>query len=485
MDNGQPFMPDQDPGRMLAAIVDSSDDAIFATDPDGVILTWNRGAARMYGYSAEEIIGRSIAILLPEARIDELENTRQRIRAGEPIDHHATVRCTKDGRLLDVSVSVHPLKDPEGRVVGASAIARDMTDRKRVERALRTSESRWRAIVESAVDAIIVIDARGRLEAFNPAAERLFGYTEGEVAGRNVNMLMPEPHHGEHDRYLERYLTTGVQKIIGVGREVTGRRKDGSAFPAHLSVGEMVMDGQPKFTGILHDLTGRVRMETRLREQSALTKLGEMAAVVAHEVKNPLTGIRGAIQVIGGRLPAGSKDAAVAREIIARLDALNDLMKDLLLFARPPTPRFAPVGIVSLLQTVADLVRQDPALDGLRIDVVGSVPPVTGDAELLKIVVQNLILNAVHATGGRGAIRVAAVVTDEGCEVTVTDDGPGIPPDVREKLFTPFFTTKARGTGLGLSTAKRLIEAHGGTINLDSPPGGGTIVTLRFPPQLV
>jgi two-component system sensor kinase FixL len=349
-----------------------------------------------------------------------------------------------------------------------------------VERALRGSESRWRAIIDSAVDAIIVIDARGRMEAFNPAAERLFGYANEEVVGRNVNMLMPKPYHEEHDQYLERYLTTGVQKIIGVGREVTGLRKDGSTFPVHLSVGEMVMDGQPKFTGILHDLTARVQMETRLREQSALTKLGEMAAVVAHEVKNPLAGIRGAIQVIGGRLPAGSRDAAVVKEIIARVDALNDLMKDLLLFARPPTPRFAPVQIVPLLQTVADLVRQDPALNGLRIDVVGSVPPVTGDAGLLKIVVQNLILNAVHATEGRGVIRVAAVVTDGGCEITVADNGPGIPPDVREKLFTPFLTTKARGTGLGLSTAKRLIEAQGGAISLDCPREGGTVVTLQL-----
>jgi two-component system sensor kinase FixL len=334
-----------------------------------------------------------------------------------------------------------------------------------VERALRGSESRWRAIIDSAVDAIIVIDAHGRMEAFNPAAERLFGYANEEVLGRNVSMLMPEPYHEEHDRYLEHYLTTGVQKIIGVGREVTGLRKDGSTFPLHLSVGEMVMDGQPKFTGILHDLTGRVEMETRLREQSALTKLGEMAAVVAHEVKNPLAGIRGAIQVIGGRLPAGSKDAAVVKEIIARVDALNDLMKDLLLFARPPTARFAPMQIVSLLQTVADLVRQDPALNRLRIDVVGSVPPVTGDAELLKIIVQNLILNAVHATEGRGVIRVAVVVTDGGCEITVADNGPGISPDVREKLFTPFFTTKAQG----------------GAINLDCPREGGTVVTLQLP----
>src|SRR5262249_6204070 len=163
--------------------------------------------------------------------------------------------------------------------------------------------------------------------------------------------------------------TTKQAKIIGIGREVTALRKDGTTVPVHLAVGEMQIEGASKFTGILHDLTERIRIETQLREQSALTKLGEMAAVVAHEVKNPLTGIRGAIQVIGGRLAPDSKDAAVVKEIIARIDALNDLMKDLLLFARPLQLKFAPVDLVSVARTVADLMRQDPAFADLRIEV--------------------------------------------------------------------------------------------------------------------
>ena len=211
-------------------------------------------------------------------------------------------------------------------ILGASRSRETSPNGNGSSRRCRGSEARWRAIVESAVDGIVVIDARGNVEAFNRAAERLFGYPAHEVVGRNVNMLMPAPYHDEHDGYLARYRATGVQKIIGIGREVTGLRKDGSAFPLHLSVGEVLIEGEPKFTGILHDLTERVQLETRLREQSALTRLGEMAAVVAHEVKNPLTGIRGAIQVIGSRLPAGSKDVQVIGDIVARIDALNDLM---------------------------------------------------------------------------------------------------------------------------------------------------------------
>ena len=169
--------------------------------------------------------------------------------------------------------------------------------------ALASSE-RLRSIIDSAVDGIIVIDHAGHIESFNPAAERLFGYSQSEVAGRNVNMLMPSPYHDEHDSYLRRYLTTGNAKIIGVGREVTGRRRDGSVFPLHLSVGQMTIGRERKFTGILHDLTGRVRLEEQLREQAALARIGEMAAIIAHEVKNPLAGIRGVMQVPGHRAPA-------------------------------------------------------------------------------------------------------------------------------------------------------------------------------------
>ena len=363
-------------------------------------------------------------------------------------------------------------------------MADDSTARAELEERLRKSEGLWRSIVASAVDGIVVIDARGRIEAFNPAAERLFGYTEQEVLGRNVSMLMPSPHREAHDRYLARYLDTGIQKVIGIGREVIGLRRDGTMFPLHLSVGEIVHAGERRFTGILHDLSARVKMEEQLREQTALARLGEMAAVIAHEVKNPLAGVRGAIQVIGGRLPAGSQDAAMIKEIVARIDVLNDLMKDLLLFSRPPLPRPQPVELVSLVTATAGLLAQDPSLRGVSVDVVGSAPPIDADAGMLKIVFQNLLVNSAQAMDGRGRIRVTVDAADGHCRITFADSGPGIPPDVREKIFTAFFTTKARGSGLGLPTAKRLIEAHRGRIHVDSPPEGGTVVTLHLPISL-
>jgi PAS domain S-box-containing protein len=362
-----------------------------------------------------------------------------------------------------------------------TAMLHDLSERIRLEEELRTSEARWRSVIESAVDGIVVIDAHGRIEAFNPAAERLFGHQERDVIGRNVNILMPSPYHEEHDTYLARHLATGVQKIIGTGREVTGRRRDGSTFPVHLSVGKMTVGGAKKFTGILHDLSARVRIEEQLREQTSLARLGEMAAVIAHEVKNPLAGVRGAIQVIGTRLPKDGKDAVMIKEIVSRIDALNELMKDLLLFARPPQPKAAPIDVATLVATTAELLGSDPALKDVSVRVDGTAPPILADPDLLKIVFVNLLVNGAHAMKGRGTIRVSLATMADTCQIAFADEGPGIPSEVREKIFTPFFTTKSRGSGLGLPTAKRLVEAHRGNITIACPTSGGTIVTIELP----
>jgi two-component system sensor kinase FixL len=341
--------------------------------------------------------------------------------------------------------------------------------------------ARWRAIIESAVDAIVVIDARGRIEEFNPAAERMFGYSEAEVLGQNVNMLMPEPYHHEHDGYMEHYLKTGRQKIIGIGREVTALRRNGDTFPVRLAVGEMRVGAERHFTGIIHDLTDRVRLEERLRDQASLVRLGEMAAVIAHEVKNPLTAVRGAIQVIGSRLPPDSREAPVVKEIVARLDGLNTLIQDLLMFARPPHPRLTSVDVTMLMRLVAELLAKDPAFGTVRVEIAGSAPAVSADPELLKIVFQNLLINAAHAMQGQGTVRAVIALEDVSAVVRLTDAGPGIPAEMLGRLFQPFQTTKARGTGLGLATARRLVEAHSGTIDIESRPGGGTAVIIRLP----
>ena len=222
-------------------------------------------------------------------------------------------------------------------------------------------------------------------------------------------------------------------------------------------------------------------VEAQLREQAALVRLGEMAAVIAHEVKNPLAAVRGAIQVIGKRLPADGREASVITDIIARIDALNQLVRDLLLFARPPRPNPTPVDLAGLLSVTARLISEDAACRDIRVVVSGSCPSIMADVELLKIVFLNLFLNSAHAMRHEGAIRVSLAAEDASCRIAVIDSGPGIPPEVRARLFTPFVTTKSRGTGLGLSTVKRLVEAHGGEIRVDCPSEGGTTVVISLP----
>jgi two-component system sensor histidine kinase PilS (NtrC family) len=221
------------------------------------------------------------------------------------------------------------------------------------------------------------------------------------------------------------------------------------------------------------------RMARRLHEQSALVSIGEMAAVLVHEVKNPLAAVRGALQVIRGRVSA--TDARIMTEAIARLDGLTELMKDLLLFARPPQLRTRPVDVASMIGGVLTLLRHDPAAKDVTIEVSGTTAPVVADVDLVTGVMLNLLLNAVQAMHGQGAIAIR-IASDDGCAtMAIEDTGPGIPPEVREKLFRPFFSTKPGGTGLGLATARRIIEEHGGSIAIDCPARGGTCVTVRLP----
>jgi two-component system, LuxR family, sensor kinase FixL len=346
---------------------------------------------------------------------------------------------------------------------------------------LRVADARWRAIIDAAVDGIVVIDSAGRIEAFNAAAERMFGYPERDVLGQNVSMLMPEPYRSQHDGYINHHLQTGERKIIGIGRAVTARRRDGQNFPVHLSVGEFAIDGVKHFTGILHDLSRRTELEEKLREATALARLGEMAAVIAHEVKNPLAAVRGAVQVIGSRLPAKSNDAAIIKEVIVRIDGLNDLIQDLLVFSRPPAPKPSQVDVRALVDAVATLLKRDPANQDLDVAIEGEVPPALADANLLTIVLQNLLINAAQAQQGRGTVRVTLNTDGPSHRIQIADSGPGIPPEIRGDLYRPFRTTKARGTGLGMATAKRLIESQDGTIAVDGPSSGGTVITLTIP----
>ena len=469
---------------ILQSIFESAVEGIIVIDGKGIIKAFNPAAERLFGYRAQEVLGQNVNLLMPSPDREQHDRyIANYLQTGiaKIIGTGREVRGRrKDGSTFPLHLSVGRMElDGEPAFTG---ILHDLSRRAEIGEALRKSEERLRSIVESAVDAIVVIDDRGLIQAFNPSAERLFGYTISEVMGQNVNMLMPSPDHERHDGYLQHYLTTGEHRIIGIGREVTGLKKDGTRFPVHLSVGEMKSEGKRSFTGILHDLSDRVALEQRLIEQKSLAKLGEMAAVVAHEVKNPIAGIRGALQVITSRMPVEQRDRTILLDIITRLDALNRIVQDMLMFARPRALRQEAITLGALIGDTASMIERDPGMVNLEISVAGATD-IAGDRELLQVVFQNILMNAAQAMEGQGRIDVTIADLDGLCRVSVADHGPGMPEEVQQKAFDAFFTTKHRGTGLGLPIAKRVVEAHGGTIRIDTPPDGGTTISIELPRQ--
>src|SRR5258707_1233540 len=310
----------------LAAIVSSSDDAIVSKTLDGTITSWNAGATNILGYEADEMIGQPITRIIPPELHEEETQILARLHRGERIRHYETIRLAKDGRRVDISLTVSPLLNQSGKVVGASKVARDITERKLAEQALRETTARLRALTETAVDGVILIDARGVVLIFNPACEKLFGYSADEVIGENVKMLMPQPYRHEHDRYIANYRDTRDPKIIGIGREVIGLPKNGSTFPMDPSLRVARQQGGSIFVGLVSKTTSRKRTETELEQARAelariarVTTLGELTAAIAHEVNQPLTGLvssgNACLRWLAGDVP----DLMAARESVERM----------------------------------------------------------------------------------------------------------------------------------------------------------------------
>ncbi len=250
----------------------------------------------------------------------------------------------------------------------------------------------------------------------------------------------------------------------------------------------VLQDNHGRITGTLNsgvDITDRLRMEKILVEQKSLARLGEMASVVAHEVKNSLAGICGAIQVLDSSLPKETSYSPVIREILERIDFLNETINDLLIFARPRKVQLEMISLRDLIQSLLLLVENDSLFDKIRFDILADDLSLPADGELLKMAFQNLVLNAAQAMNGEGRIAITINSNERHCRIAVRDTGPGIPAPLREKVFEPFFSTKHRATGLGLPIAKRIVEAHGGQIALNCPPEGGTEILIQLPLQAV
>jgi PAS domain S-box-containing protein len=334
-----------------------------------------------------------------------------------------------------------------------------------------------------ALDAAAIVattDVQGRITYANDKFVEISGYSRDELIGRDHRLINSGYHAPEFIRDLWRTIARGE---VWHG-ELRNRAKDGHFYWVDTTIVPFANEGgKPyQYIAIRADITARKEAEETITHQASLARVGQMAAVLAHEVRNPLAGIRGAMQVLLGRRKPEDPERAVMQEILARTESLNDLINDLLLFARPRPPRLTVVELAPLVEDVFAQVRQDPSGQGVEFVTTGPPLAVQADADLTRATVLNLVLNAAQALHGSGRITVTLAPVDENCvRLEVRDTGPGIPDEIREQIFEPFFTTKARGGGLGLPIAQRTAELHGGTLTVNCPPDGGTVFTLTLP----
>jgi two-component system sensor kinase FixL len=358
-------------------------------------------------------------------------------------------------------------------------------------------EALLRAILETSPDGLITIDESGAIQSFNPAAERMFGYAAAEVIGRNVSCLMPSPYREEHDAYLARFLRTGEKRIIGIGREVLGQRKDGAIFPLELAVGEVHAAGRQFFAGFVKDVSARQESQQRLQVLQAelvhvarLSAMGEMASALAHELNQPLTAIINYAQTARGLAERHSGESisgfvSLLEKTVEQASRAGQIIRRLRQFiAKGETDRTLEDvnGVVEEASALALIGTGGKGIATRRV-LADGLPPVLLDRIQIHQVITNLIRNSVDALD---SVKRREIVISTGragqdeIDITIADTGPGLAPEVADRLFQPFVTTKATGLGIGLSICRSIVDAHGGRLWASDNPGGGMIFHVHL-----
>lgn len=484
----------------LEALLATAVDGIVIIDDVGTVQIFNAACERLFGYHADEVIGRNVKMLMPSPYREEHDGylahyrtTREKRIIG--IGREVVAR-RKDGTTFPMYLSVG-----EGSVGGQSmfvGIIHDITARRVQEHALREREARLSSILETVPDAIVIIDERGLIESFSPAAERLFGYAFAEVIGKNVKMLMPSPYREQHDGYLERYLRTGEKRIIGIGRIVVGLRRDGSTFPMELAVGEIVVGQRRLFTGFLHDITERRSTERRLQDLqsellhvSRLSAMGQMASALAHELNQPLSAIMNYVKAARRTIddlddPQVQRAAELIEKAGAQTARAGQIIRRLREFIEKGKTNRAFENLNQVMDEAIALGLVGVAEANVRVSVKldPALPFVLMDKIQIQQVTLNLIRNSVEAmqTVPRRELAIETrLETPDTVTVSVSDTGPGLAPEVAENLFRPFTTTKEHGMGIGLSICRSIIEAHGGEIWAGPHEPQGVTFSFRLP----
>ncbi len=361
------------------------------------------------------------------------------------------------------------------------------------------SVEEFQALLDAAVDGVILLDHQGRVRVFNRAAERLFGYPAAEIIGANIDRLMAEPDRSAHNGYLARYRETRVAHIIGTGREVEARRKDGSIFPVFLSVGVVEGVEPPRYVGFVQDISFRRRAEEnthrlqeRLTHVSRLATVGEMSSGIAHELNQPLTAVANYAQACDRLLGLPDPDIEEIRgalkQITAQAVRAGDIIRRLRALARNDVTRRELTDVNVLVAELTELIQLDTKAHGVsyRLELADGLPAAAVDRAQMQQVVLNLVRNAVESMADQGATtREVEVRTrlspDQKVEIAVCDTGPGVSQEIAPRLFDPFWTSKPHGTGLGLATSRTIVKSHQGSLDYQPNLPSGACFTVRLP----
>jgi PAS domain S-box-containing protein len=484
---------DQRDARHLAAIVETSDDAIVSKDLDGTIVSWNAAAERLFGYTAEEIVGRSIRLIVPPDRQSEEDDLLSKVRRGESVDHFETLRVRKDGTLVPISLTVSPILSVSGKIIGASKLARDLSRSQRSQRdALRLA-----AIVDSSDDAIASKDLNSIVMSWNAAAEKMFGYSADEMIGRSIRLLIPDDRQQEEDEVLAK-IRRG-QRVEHY--ETVRRRNDGRLIPVSLTVSPIC---QPDGTvigasKIARDISERLRAEEerqrllRIARDASRVK-DEFLATLSHELRTPLNAIVGYLRMMQAGLLTGEKQARAVDTVVRNALSLTQIVEDVLDVSRIVSGKLRldvqPVDLARVVGEAIETTRPAAEAKGVRLETIVDPRsgPVSGDPERLRQVLWNLCSNAVKFTPRGGRVQVRLERVSSHLEVTVSDTGIGISPDFLPHVFERFSQADAGidrtrgGLGLGLAISRHLVELQGGRIFATSDgPGKGSTFRIELP----
>ncbi|MEU4690499.1 PAS domain S-box protein [Actinoplanes sp. NPDC023714] len=498
----------------LALIVDSSHDAIVSTTLDGTITSWNLGAVELYGHPSEEVLGRPASLLFPPGQEKTEAQFMARIAAGERIDQQRVTRLRRDGTVIAVSLTLSPITDADGRIAGVASVTRDISERQR-------ADAMFEGLLEAAPDAIIGVNEAGSIVLINAQTERLFGYQREELLGQPVDLLVPERMRARHPQQRDGYFAHPRNRPMGAGAALAAVRKDGTEFPAEISLSFVNTDRGMIVTTAIRDVTDRLiaqaereRLigqaerdagERRLQHTRRLESLGQLAGGVAHDFNNILAVISNYAEMIAETLdtPAPDpRDLADARNDIGQISRAAEraarLTKQLLAFGRRDITQ---AEILNLNHVIGDVEQMLRSTLGEHIHLITTPQqdlwPVYADAGQVEQILVNLAVNARDAMPGGGTLSIDTTNAEIGDDdlagsalgagryvrVRVSDTGSGMPPEVIERAFEPFYTTKPKGagTGLGLATVYGIATAAGGDVRLYSEDGIGTTVTVILP----